>query len=167
MRKAFTLIELMISISILSIIMLFLYKTNSSLHKSNIFYKKEVLHIQKEELLKKIIFLDFSVALPKSIMILNQKKNEDIIFLQSKNSIHRRYNPYIAYIFEKDKLYRLESLKKFTTYPLDADSKFDIDYLGDVKSFRVYVSQIIKKDYLIHIDFKKDEDILLKVKVLN
>ncbi|NPA59014.1 MAG: hypothetical protein GXO30_00895, partial [Epsilonproteobacteria bacterium] len=113
------------------------------------------------------IFLDFALALPKTITILNQEKNEDIVFLQSSNSMHHRYNPYIAYIFKQDKLYRLESLKEFMTYPIDISSEFDVEYLGEVKSFRVYNSQSVKSNYLIHIDFKKDEDILLKVKVLN
>jgi prepilin-type N-terminal cleavage/methylation domain-containing protein len=166
MRRAFTLIELMISISILSIIMIFLYQSYSSLNKSNEFYKKEVLHIKKEQLIKKILFLDFSLALSKSITILNQEKNQDIVFLQSSNSMHRRFNPYIAYIMKDSKLYRLESLKEFVEYPINIDAQFSVECFGEVNIFRIYESQN-KNGYLIHIDFKNDEDILLKVKKLN
>jgi len=166
MRRAFTLIELMISISILSIIMIFLYKSYSSLNRSNKFYEKEVLHIKKEELVKKVLFLDFALSLEKSVTILNQEKNQDIVFLQSSNSMHHRFNPYIAYIFKDSKLYRLESLKEFVSYPIGVDAEFSAECLGEVESFRVYKSKT-QKAYLIHVDFKKDKDVLFKVKKLN
>ena len=75
MRKAFTLIELVISISILSIIMIFLYKSYASLNTSNRFYKKEVSQIKSQQLKKRVLFLDFTLAVDKSVKILNQDKN--------------------------------------------------------------------------------------------
>ena len=48
MRKAFTLIELMISVSILSIMMIFLYKSYASVNMSNKFYEKEVELIKQQ-----------------------------------------------------------------------------------------------------------------------
>ncbi|WP_324170587.1 prepilin-type N-terminal cleavage/methylation domain-containing protein [Sulfurimonas sp.] len=168
MRKAFTLIELMVSITILSIIMIFLYKSYASLNKSNHFYKKELFKIKSEQLKKRVLFLDFSLAKNKSIKIINQDIKEDIVFLQSSNSMHNRYNPYIAYIFKEQKLYRLESLKPFKEYPLNADAEFSVEYFGEAKSFRVYKSDNKEKEsYLVHIDFKEDKDILLKVNILN
>ncbi len=166
MRRAFTLIELMISISIISIIMIFLYKSYASLNHSNSFYKKEVSNIKSQQLKKKVLYLDFSLALPKSIKILNQDKKADIIFLQSSNSMHNRYNPYVAYIFKDSKLYRLESLSMFKEYPLATDDKFSIEYFGEAESFRIYKSEDKKEAYLLHVDFKEDENILFKVKVL-
>ncbi len=167
MRKAFTLVELMISISLLSVIMIFLYKSYASLNKSNLFYKKKVSQIKSEQLKKRVIFLDFSLALQKSIKILNQDIKEDIVFLQSSNSMHKRYNPYIAYIFKDSKLYRLESLKPFKGYPLSLDSEFSVEYFGEAKSFRIYKSSNKNEEsFLFHVDFKEDEDILLKIKIL-
>jgi len=165
MRKAFTLIELVISIGILSIIMIFLYKSYESLNRSNSFYKKEVSKIKSEQLKKKVIFLDFSLAM--NVDVKPQDKKKDIVFLQSSNSMHNRYNPYIAYIFKEQKLYRLESLKQFKDYPLSADAEFSVEYFGEAKSFRVYESDNnVTESYLIHIDFKEEKDLLLKVKVL-
>jgi len=167
-RNGFTLIELMISISILSIMMIFLYQSYSSINSSNKNLKHEIRDITATQKLKKVIFLDFSLALHKSVKILNQDTKEDIVFFQSSNSIHKRYEPYIAYIVKESKLYRLESLKEFQEYPLVIDSEFDVDYLGEADSFRVYKStNDIKELYLIHVEFKNFEDILLKVKVLN
>ena len=167
MKKAFTLIEMLISITILSIMMIFLYKSYASLNISNSFYKKELSSIENSQLKKKVIFLDFSLALQGKTKILNQGTKEDVVFMQSSNSIHKRFNPYIAYIVKDSKLYRLESLYEFKEYPLSFDNEFIADYLGEVNSFRVYKSKDSKKEaYLIHVDFKVDEEILLKVKVL-
>jgi len=167
-RSGFTLIELMVSISILSIMMIFLYQSYSSVNSSNKNLKNEIRGIAGTQKLKKVIYLDFSLAQHQSVKILNQDTKEDVVFFQSSNSMHKRYEPYIAYIVNEDKLYRLESLKEFQEYPLAMDSEFDVDYLGEVDSFRVYKSTNDTKElYLVHVEFKNFEDILLKVKVLN
>jgi len=168
MKNSFTIIEMIISITILSIMMLFLYESYSSLNSSNTFYKQKLDSIKTEQLKKRVIFLDFTLAFGTTIKILNQDRKEDILFLQSSNSIYKKYNPYVAYIVKESKLYRLESLKEFKSYPLEMDMDFSIECLGEVNSFRVYRSKNREKDiFLVHIDFMKDEDILLKVKALN
>jgi len=147
--------------------MLFLYKSYSSLNSSNKILKKETEIIVSSQKLKKIIYLDFSLALYKSVSINNREKKEDFVSFETSNSIHKRYNPYIAYIVKNKKLYRLESLKKFAGYDLGVDSEFDVDFLGEVNSFRVYKSSNKNETYLINIDFKNLDDLLLKVKVFN
>jgi prepilin-type N-terminal cleavage/methylation domain-containing protein len=172
MRKAFTLIEMMISVVIISIMMLFLYQSYNSLNKSNSFYALKSDAIKDEQMKKRVVYMDFALAHPSSVRILNQDKNEDVIYLQSSNSLHRKYNPYIAYMIKNNRLYRLESLKKYETYPLSLDDQFVVDDMGEVEGFRVY-DKIVRNDknilyyYLIHIDFKKENDVLLKIKLLN
>jgi len=126
MKKAFTLIEMLISISILSIMMIFLYKSYASLNNSNSLLKDEAHSIKKQELKKKVLFLDFSLIINNKLDILNKDTKEDVLFIQSKNSIHNRINPYITYIVK--------------------DSK--------------------NSSFLIDIDFKNKEDIVLKVTAL-
>ena len=167
-RTGFTLIELMIAISLLTLIMLYLYRSYSTLNLSNKNLKNETSSIISTQKLHKVIYLDFSLALYQSVKIQNRKKNEDSVFFQTSNSIHKRYNPYIAYIVKENRLYRLESLKEFKSYNLPMESEFDVEYLGEVNSFRVYRALNVKKEsYLVHIDFKNFEDVLLKIKVLN
>ena len=167
-KDAFTLIEMMISIVILSIMMTFLYKSYASLNLSNDILKKEVQSISNIQKIKKVIYLDFALALYNSTNIQNRETNEDAVFLQSSNSIHQRFNPYIVYMVKENKLYRLESLKEIESYELASDAEFDIDYLGEVEGFRVYRSSKTEKElYLLHIDFKHLDDVLMKVKVLN
>lgn len=167
-KSAFTLIEMMVSIVILSIMITFLYQSYASLNLSNDVLKKEVKGISDIQKMKKVIYLDFSLALHNSTKIQNRGKNEDAVFLQSSNSVHKRLNPYIAYMVKQNKLYRLESLKKIESYDLAADAEFDVDYLGEVDSFRVYESSKSKKEiYLVHVDFKTLDEMIMKVKVLN
>lgn len=166
MKKAFTLIEILIAITILSIMMLFLYKSYSSLNISNRFYKNELSQVKSGYLKKKVLFLDLSLAHKDKTKILNQNPNEDVLFLQSTNSIHRRHNPYIAYIVQDSRLYRLESINEFKEYPLSLTDEYVADYLGEIDRFRVYTSKDDNASYLVHADFKEDEDILLKIKPL-
>ena len=171
-RSAFTVIEMMISIVILSIMMIFLYQSYAALNKSNFFYEKKSVYVKEQQLKKRVVYLDLSLALSGSIKILKQDKNEDVLFMQSSNSLHKRFNPYIAYIVKNKTLYRLESLKRFTEYPLTVDSKFVVESFGEVESFRIYKRQKkVKSDmrefYLVHIAFKGEENILFKIKLLN
>ncbi len=166
MKKAFTLIEILISISILSIMMLFLYNSYSALNISNRLYKDELNQIQSGYRKKKTLFLDFSLAHIEKIKVLNQGTEEDVVFMQSSHSIHKRFNPYIAYFIQDSKLYRLESSHEFKEYPLTLNKEYIADYLGEVNHFRVYPSSNKEPSYLIHIDFKNNENILLKVKPL-
>lgn len=175
MRKAFTLIEMMVSITILAIMMVYLYQSYASLNSANVVLKKATHNIKEIELKKRVVFLDFSLALKSDakghLDILNQETNEDVVFMQSSHSLHKRHNPYVGYFVKNKKLYRIESLKPLRTYPLEIESEFVVDTLGEVKSFRVYKNKP-KEDnaseaYLVHIDFEEDEDILLKIKTLN
>lgn len=88
--------------------------------------------------------------------------------MQTKNSLHRRIEPYVAYIVKEKKLYRLESLREFKEYPLAAESDFVVDELGSVELFRLYASKDTQKHlYLLHALFEDKEEILLKLKALN
>ena len=170
LRTAFTLIEMLIAISIFSIMILYLYNTYASLNISNDNLKGEVQQIQKIHRIKKAVFLDFTLALfnPKGIVHVNNRgKMEDFVFFQTTHSLHRRINPYVTYIVKNKKLYRLESLKKFDSFELPSDAEFDVDELGDIKSFRVYSATKTMQSYLIAIDFTFMKNVLLKVEPLN
>lgn len=166
MKKAFTLIEILIAITILSIMMLFLYKSYSSLNISNSIYANELVQIKNGYTKKKVLYLDFSLEHKEMTKILNQDTKSDVVFMQSSHSMHKRHNPYIAYIVHDFKLYRLESINEFKKYPLSSGGEYVADYLGEVNSFRVYPSKGDEASYLVHADFKEDEDILLKIKAL-
>lgn len=164
MRKGFTLIELMISIVILSIIMVFLYKSYAELNAQNKKYEQVSSEIKKFELIKEMLFLDISLSKSKSMTIIHLDPKEDIVFFQSAHSIHDRINPYIGYIVKDQKLYRIESLRPLKSYPIESNIDFDIDLLGDVENFRLYPAISSKEEYLADISFKQKQPILIKIK---
>ena len=166
-RRAFTLLELMIAISILSLMMIFLYKSYATLNISNQILQKETISLDKIQKIKKIIYLDFLTALPKSVAITNRSKGEDFVYLQTAHSLHQRFNPYVTYILKNESLYRLESLKQIKTYELSVDDKFDVDKIEGIKTFRIYkFSDANNEKFLIDVKCKEKSDILLKINIL-
>lgn len=165
MKRAFTIIELLISISILSIMMVFLSKSYIELNKSNTIIKEEKEKIEKFNSIKKVIYKDFTLA--TNINIIKEDGKNDIVFIQSKNSIHNRINPYISYFVKDNKFYRIESLKEFNENQLNQDDNYDIDFLGDVNIFQIYNSNNNSNNYLIHIIFENKKEIILKTKAFN
>jgi hypothetical protein len=155
----------MISISILSILMLFLYKSYAELNRSNQIYTQVVHELQKGELIKKTLFLDMTLA--SKVTILKQDKQTDVVFMQTRHSLHERIYPYVAYIKKDTRLYRLESLEPFKEYPLEADKDFVVDDLGICETFRVYKSKTKQNLFVLHVSLQKKGNILLKVKALN
>jgi prepilin-type N-terminal cleavage/methylation domain-containing protein len=165
-RKAFSLIELMVSITILSIMVLYLYGSYSSLNISNSLLETESKALKDIQKVKKTIYLDISLALHNSMKIVNLDKDEDFVYMQSSNSIHNRINPYITYVVNDKKLYRLESLQKINRKNIHQAQEFDADMIGQIDSFRMYKSKEVDA-YLIDIKFQDKNRILYKVNTLN
>jgi prepilin-type N-terminal cleavage/methylation domain-containing protein len=168
MKKAFTLIELMVSIVILSILMLFLYQSYAGLNKSNEVIGTKVNEFEHLVLVKKTVYLDFYTSKYTKMKILKQDQDEDVVYIQTKNSLHQMFAPYVAYVVKNEILYRLESLNEFRKYPFEAQSNFLVDRLGKVRIFRIYKSKNDEKSMvMIHIVFQNKDEVLLKVPVLN
>ena len=172
MKKGFTLIEMMIAITIFSVLVIFLYRSYNSLERSNAKYEKIEQEMNRFFKVKKALFLDFSLAVENNITILNQERNEDVVFLHTSNSLHDRFDPYVAYVVKEGVLYRIESLRPFGEYPFGVDTFGDVDRVAPVKRFRVY--RALKKDndnittlYLIDAVLQNGKKILYKVRRLN
>ena len=170
-RNAFTLMEMMVSIVIFSIMVLFLYKSYSQLHVSNNFFASKSQELGMYLKKKQTVYLDFTLAHYNSLKILNQNKKEDVVFMQTSNSLYGRIHPYVAYIKKDKELYRLESLRPFENYPLQSDSDFFGESLGEVEGFRVYAQNGEGNNsvtsYVVHIDFVEEDELLYKVVPLN
>ncbi|MBA1437548.1 MAG: prepilin-type N-terminal cleavage/methylation domain-containing protein [Epsilonproteobacteria bacterium] len=165
MRKAFSLIELMIAIVLLSIIMVFLYKSYAELNLQRGVYVKKVDQIKHLQRIKKTIFLDITQALDK-LKITSEEKTIDLVSLQSSHSLHDRIHPYIRYLVREKKLYRLESLQPLHL-PLNSEDFFDADMLLEVKGFKVYESKNKPKSYLVDITLPDKQRITLKIRAFN
>ncbi len=163
MRKAFTLLEMLIAISLLSIIVIFLYNTYASLQKSNNFYGKELASASHEQKLRKTIYLDLALSLPESIALTNLDKDSDVLILQSSHSVHRRIMPYIAYMLKEGHLLRIESSQELL-YPLTGNEEMLIDDLGEMKSFRVFQKE---NAFLVHLELTDKKIMLFRTNRLN
>ncbi len=170
-RAGFTLIEMMIAIVIFSLIVVFLYKSYDALKQSNQKYTAITKEMQHMWRIKRMLYLDFALSFKSGVSVLNQEKNEDVVLLQTSNSLHSRFYPYVAYVVKDGVLYRMESLRKLS-YPFDAETDADVDKIAEIKRFRIY--KALKKEgsnieayYLLDIKFASGERILYKVRALN
>jgi len=171
-KDGFTLVEMMVAIGIFALIAIFLYQSYASFNLSNKQLKSLNTKLSRYEKIKKTLYLDFALALEKKITVLNQERDEDVVLFQTSHSIHRRFNPYVAYLIKQGHLFRLESLRKLS-YPFDTTMQsVDIDDFGKANRFRVFLaytkeSNTTKSLYLIDARFSNKKNILYKVIGLN
>lgn len=164
MRRAFTLIEMMISVAIFSIIMLFLYKSHADMNIQNRIYTKELAKINLYQKLKKSLFLDITLAKASSVVIIHQDRDYDILFLQTKHSLYERFDPYVGYIVKDKRLYRVESLAKLQYFPLDSLIPFEGEYIGEITLFRIYKHQTEKGLYFVTLQMKDKPLVTMKIR---
>ncbi len=161
-RHAFTLIEMMIAISLFSVVMIFLYQSMATLDKSNRFYSDKLQEISTEQSLFKTLYLDLSLSEPNSGVINNINRNEDMVFLQTSHVVHTHVMPYVVYFVKEHRLYRIESATKLS-YPFESNINALIDDFGEVKKFRLYKNST---HFLLHLNINGKEDNLLKIRHL-
>jgi len=156
MKKAFTLMELVVSISLFFIIIIFLYKALNMTKKSNVFFEKKVTQIVNDNKLKKILIEDIIES--SKVEFFLDKDSNTILQLETSNMYHNVFFTHVTYLISKKKnLIRLESLKKFDKLKLSEEffkntyidvldvevEKFDVTQLKDnEKAFSI----IIKKE---------------------
>ncbi len=168
-RKAFTLIEVLISITLFSIVVIFLYQSIDITQKSNDFYSKKLKIQQDTNSLKKMFFLDLIKKSknndPKkssfSLQIDDDKNS--ILQFKSLNTYHNPFYNHITYFVSKEKnLIRVESKTKFNKTKL-TDDFFDTAYVdivySDVRKFKIEKNNEFNK-INIYIDNSKLNKIL-------
>ena len=158
MRKAFTLVELMISVLLLSLIVTFLYQSVAQLQTSNMQFLKKTDHLQKRESLLEILYNDFINA--SSVKWLVKEDAYDVILLQTSNSFHDMSRPFVMYkVYKEDaQLKRIESPVEETDF-INNVFRFN-DIIKDVKLFKLYEN---KGHYFIYVRAEGIEDVYLDI----
>jgi type II secretory pathway pseudopilin PulG len=112
MKKAFTLLELIISITLFMIIVVFLYKTlDQTKYSNNLFSNKQEILKQSNHLHN--IFLE-DIAEASSITINYDKNKNAIVKIVTDNTYHNSFFNNITYIVgATNKLVRIESKEVF------------------------------------------------------
>lgn len=143
-KKAFTLLEVVISITIFMIILIFLYKvlddtklTNNKF-ETHIYKKDEINHLYK-------IFAEDIAESIGEISISQDRDNNQMLIFRSNNSFHQPFYRNITYmISSNNNLVRIESLNTFTKEktPVEFYDNSFIDIL--IENIEKFV--VIKKD---------------------
>ena len=161
-RGGFTLIEMMISITLFSVIMVFLYQAVATIDKSNRFYTNKLSDIEREQLLLKTLYLDLTLSVNSSGIIDNVNYKEDRVFLQTSHVVHDHMMPFVVYFLENKHLYRVETVAPLS-YPFESNINAKIDDFGEVEKFRLYKNST---HFLLDIKLNGEEN-LLKIRHLN
>ncbi len=161
--RAFTLLEMLIAIVIFTLISVYLYKSLATLNSTNRFYGDKLQTISHDHKVLKTIYMDLSLAVIRSVFTVNQDEHFDVILLQTKNSVHRRTMPYVAYLVWEEKFYRIESSQRLS-YPFNEDQEMLVDELGEMEHFRLYSS---KTHFLLDYQPKDEEPRLMKIRGMN
>jgi len=147
MKKSFTLLEVLISITLTVFIFTAIFEILHSLKiTENSFLKK--VH-DKHDLFVKAIYYDLLNA--KNIKIIKtQNPDVDKIYLQTSNSLYGFYEPYVVWVVKKGILFRIEDKDAIN---LPGDYKYFDEFAKDVKIFKIY-----KKDdkYFLFLKDKKN-----------
>lgn len=112
MKKSFTLLELLISISIFMILVIFLYKTIEQTKYSNNNFSKKEQKLKEFNRLHNLFLEDIAEA--SNINISIDKEKNSIVRIITNNTYHNPYFNNITYfISPSKKLLRIESLEFF------------------------------------------------------
>lgn len=157
-KKAFTLIELLISIFLLGLIVNFLYSAIGNLQKTNMLFNQKSINFQKDQKLLDLIYDDIFLA--ESLNITGIKNS--VIDLRTANSLFDIEQPYVTWLIGKENntLLRFESTLPFSSMTSDNNKMYHISKAEeDCERFNIYKSKD-QNNILIHIKFKNQEPLV-------
>ncbi len=141
MKKAFTLVEIIIAIFIFSIIMVYLYDVIAVAKKSTTAYEKMYKKDEESQRVKRLFYNDiFNQTDPYLDTSVKIKDNFTTYFLRTNNSLYDNISPFVAYRVINNDLYRFESPKKFTL-PLSQEDENRVQFdkiISNLDSFLIY-----------------------------
>ncbi|SFV57250.1 hypothetical protein MNB_SV-6-707 [hydrothermal vent metagenome] len=139
-RKGFTLIELLISIALLSLVLMALYKSLNMLQSSN---DQLFEHLQKAESQKRAmetLFLD--IAGSDGNMTIERDEFSRLCLESSINSLYGYPSAKVCWVVSKDKKSLLRSEGQRYTLPLNSDDVVAVDrVMDDMDIFQIYRSK--------------------------
>lgn len=135
MKRSFTLIELLISITISALILSLLFESIQVSKTSNDAYTRAYIKKLEQSNFLRVLNQDLVQAKKRTIKIKN-RKTENILSFRSYNSQKGYTYPYISYIYSQDKLFRVES--KYAKIESKKILANDIDLISSIKEFKAY-----------------------------
>jgi len=165
MRRAFTLIELMIAITLTALLLTLLYSTANNITKSKEAYlEKEENLLSSVQKIQKLLTLDLLNSDVNSTFITNIETGEPSkVLIHTSNSLHRIENPWVFYkVTEESELLRVESPYR-PKFPLiqqySPNIKVDI-ICNKTRKFNIYKQ---KKQLLIIFQCQKNRPTIFRL----
>ena len=171
MKKAFTLLEVVISITLFMILLIFLYKTlDQTKHSNNQVINQSKSLKYKNELYD--IFLEDILESLSKIEIKSDNDKNSLLRFVSSNSYHNSFFNHITYLISSNnKLIRMESKEKFnlSDTPIDFyDYSFIDVLLEDIELFEVKENTVNgNKNYVLIVKQKDEKRIVFNTYKFN
>jgi len=165
MQRAFTLIELMVAITLTALLLTLLYNASDSIKKGADHYlQKEQNLIKSSQFIYRLILMDILNSELNATLISNQDIERGTnILLHTYNSLHRVENPWVFYkVTDEKELLRIESLYK-PKLPLNqaTDPNIFVDIIcNDTKKFKIYKK---KNEFLIIFQCNQNRPIISRL----
>ena len=149
-KNAFTLIEVLISITLLSLVLMALYRSADILRASN----RNLFHYLETttDNLKgaKTLYMDLIKSDGNISIISRDKKFDRVIIYNSENSIYGLYNAKIEWLVYKDKNQLLRVEGNSYELPLKSEYNIAIDKISNnIELFKIYRNKNKKKDKIL------------------
>lgn len=157
-HKAFTLIELVISIFLLGIIVYFLYGAVASLQKSNTIFAKRSQSAFYNQKILSMLQKDLFFATKLSL----SGHDNTMVQMQTNNSMYAIDAPYVTWMLKPDlkKLVRFESTLPFSKMNAKNSPYYHMSIIPKTcEMFKIYQSRK-KENILLYIKFKGEEPLL-------
>lgn len=171
MKKAFTLIEVVLSVSLLAIIVLFLYKTLDMTKSTNSFYTERLKQFKNQNGIKILMFEDMINKEQNTTVKLIQDKNENTIFtFKSSNTFHNPFSTQISYFVSKEQnLIRCESKVPFDKNKINSFVEEPLTYIDivdkNISKFNMEQGKD-KESYVVYLEYEDKKDIFFTLKPL-
>ncbi len=145
MKRGWTLIEMLITITIVAIMFTFIYKSIDLAKYSNKWISKKVEIKKRKKAVFELFLRDFLYK--KMLKVVSKDKHFDTIYLQSSNSLYGNSKPYIIYMVKDNNLYRVESIKNINISNLTDEYNADLILKG-IEKFKLFFSKIAIMVYI-------------------
>jgi prepilin-type N-terminal cleavage/methylation domain-containing protein len=171
-KKGFTLVEVMVSITIFSLVMAFLYESLNHSKKFNESFEKHVDKYMETFDLQKIINEDIMETKDSISLSTDKDKNTILQITNTNNTYHNPFNKYVTYLLSKENnILRIESKIKYNTKEFKSeffdDENTYIDIVAkDIKKFLVLKNTKNENGYTFYIKDTNSKDYLFSSKKL-
>jgi prepilin-type N-terminal cleavage/methylation domain-containing protein len=136
MKRAFTLIEILISVIILSIMVFVLSDVVKNMNVSKNILQKNLNEERYKKLALKVLYYDI---LNSQYLTVSQKNNYSVVRMRTFNSLHNLPDPYVVwYVSKKNNTLMRMEMPQNTAFFTNTNNYYLDKFAQNVKIFKIY-----------------------------